>query len=86
MLDFNNAYNPACAVSEHYNCPIPPRANTLKVAIRAGEKDFALPGTRNLSELLTKHKIDNKLQVNGGGHTWLNWRLYLSELLPLLFR
>lgn len=39
VLDFNQAYNPACAVSEHYNCPIPPRANTLKVAIRAGEKD-----------------------------------------------
>jgi len=56
------------------------------LSIRAGEKDFALPGTRNLSELLTKHKIENKLQVNGGGHTWLNWRLYLSELLPLLFR
>ena len=39
VLDFNLAYNPACAVSEHYNCPIPPRANTLKVAIRAGERD-----------------------------------------------
>jgi uncharacterized protein len=38
-LDFNLAYNPACAVSEHYNCPIPPKANTLKVAIKAGEKD-----------------------------------------------
>ena len=38
-LDFNNAYNPACAVSEHYNCPIPRKANTLKVAIRAGEMD-----------------------------------------------
>jgi uncharacterized protein (DUF1684 family) len=39
VLDFNNAYNPACAFSSHYNCPIPPRANTLKVAIRAGEMD-----------------------------------------------
>jgi uncharacterized protein (DUF1684 family) len=39
VLDFNMAYNPACAVSEHYNCPIPPKANTLKVAIRAGEMD-----------------------------------------------
>ena len=39
VLDFNTAYNPACAVSEHYNCPIPPRANHLKVAIRAGEMD-----------------------------------------------
>ena len=39
LLDFNHAYNPACAFSEHYNCPIPPKANALKVAIRAGEKD-----------------------------------------------
>jgi enterochelin esterase family protein len=23
---------------------------------------------------------------SGGGHTWSNWRLYLSELAPLLFR
>ena len=38
-LDFNAAYNPACAFSDHYNCPIPPRGNTLPVAIRAGEKD-----------------------------------------------
>jgi uncharacterized protein (DUF1684 family) len=39
VLDFNNAYNPACAVSEHYNCPIPRKGNTLAVAIRAGEMD-----------------------------------------------
>jgi hypothetical protein len=39
VLDFNRAYNPACAISEHYNCPIPRRENVLKVAIRAGEKD-----------------------------------------------
>lgn len=39
VLDFNFCYNPACAYSEHYNCPIPPRANRLKVAIRAGEMD-----------------------------------------------
>ena len=39
VLDFNLAYNPACAYSDHYNCPIPSRANRLKVAVRAGEKD-----------------------------------------------
>jgi hypothetical protein len=39
LLDFNLTYSPACAFSEFYNCPIPPKANTLKVAIRAGEKD-----------------------------------------------
>ena len=39
VLDFNMCYNPACAYSEHYNCPIPPRENRLGVAIRAGEMD-----------------------------------------------
>jgi uncharacterized protein (DUF1684 family) len=36
LLDFNRATNPLCAYSEHYNCPVPPRFNTLPVAIRAG--------------------------------------------------
>jgi uncharacterized protein (DUF1684 family) len=39
VLDFNRCYNPACAYSDHYNCPIPPQKNRLKVAIRAGEMD-----------------------------------------------
>jgi uncharacterized protein (DUF1684 family) len=39
ILDFNNAYNPACAFSDHYNCPIPTKANALPIAIRAGEMD-----------------------------------------------
>lgn len=38
VIDFNRAYNPACAWSDHYNCPIPPKANTLAVPILAGEK------------------------------------------------
>jgi uncharacterized protein (DUF1684 family) len=39
VLDFNKCYNPACAYSEHYNCPIPPSENRLQVAIAAGEMD-----------------------------------------------
>lgn len=39
LVDFNLAYNPACAFSEHYNCPIPLRSNRLSVAVKAGEKD-----------------------------------------------
>lgn len=39
VLDFNLCYNPACAYSVHYNCPLPPQANKLQVAIRAGEMD-----------------------------------------------
>ena len=39
-LDFNKAYNPYCAYVEKYECPFPPRKNILKVAIRAGEKNY----------------------------------------------
>lgn len=39
-LDFNFSYNPTCAYSPYYSCPLPPRENWLAVAIEAGEKDF----------------------------------------------
>lgn len=38
ILDFNFAYNPSCAYSDAYVCPLAPEANRLPVAIRAGEK------------------------------------------------
>lgn len=36
QIDFNMAYNPYCAYSESYNCPLPPENNYLEVAIPAG--------------------------------------------------
>ena len=54
--------------------------------IGAGDKDFALPGTRNLIELLNKNGIKNQVTISGGGHTWINWRHYLNDFAPLLFR
>ena len=40
LVDFNLAYNPYCAYSEAFSCPLPPVENWLKVAIRAGEKKY----------------------------------------------
>lgn len=40
-LDFNKAYNPYCAYSPDYKCPIPPKENSLPVPVKAGEKNFA---------------------------------------------
>jgi hypothetical protein len=39
-IDFNKSYNPWCAYSDGYNCPIPPRANRLEFKIEAGEKNY----------------------------------------------
>lgn len=40
VIDFNKAYNPYCAFTDGYNCPIPPKENTLKLAVEAGEKNY----------------------------------------------
>ncbi|GJM40374.1 MAG: hypothetical protein DHS20C20_06560 [Ardenticatenaceae bacterium] len=39
-IDFNFAYNPYCAYSPAYSCPLPPRENWVTVPILAGEKNF----------------------------------------------
>lgn len=36
LLDFNKAYNPYCAYSPRYSCPITPEENFLNIEIQAG--------------------------------------------------
>lgn len=36
IIDFNKAYNPYCAYSGRYSCPIPPKANHLNAEIPVG--------------------------------------------------
>ena len=43
VLDFNKAYNPYCAYTAGYNCPIPPKENLLPVQVNAGEKNYGKP-------------------------------------------
>jgi uncharacterized protein (DUF1684 family) len=38
IIDFNMAYNPYCAYSDRYSCPVVPAANNLATEIRAGLK------------------------------------------------
>ncbi len=38
VIDFNKAYNPYCAFVPGYNCPIPPKENTLSIPVKAGER------------------------------------------------
>ena len=40
VLDFNKAYNPYCAYSGKYSCPVPPEENDLEVEIPAGVKSY----------------------------------------------
>lgn len=39
VINFNKAYNPYCAYSHKYSCPIPPAENFLNVKMEAGVKE-----------------------------------------------
>lgn len=39
-LDFNQAYNPYCAYTGKFSCPLPPPENLLEIAVKAGEKNY----------------------------------------------
>jgi len=55
--------------------------------IGVGEKDqLANAGAKNLAELLKAHGITYEFHESEGGHTWINWRHYLSDYAQLLFR
>ena len=42
IIDFNKAYNPYCAYSKNYSCPIPPEENHLDIRVEAGTKNNPL--------------------------------------------
>ena len=44
VLDFNFAYQPSCAYSPDWVCPLPPAANRLPASVRAGER-WPLPAS-----------------------------------------
>ncbi len=41
LIDFNMAYNPYCAYSARYSCPIPPEENHLELEIPVGVKKYS---------------------------------------------
>jgi enterochelin esterase family protein len=51
-----------------------------------GKEDFLMPRTRETVDLLKKHEFKPVFQETDGGHTWINWRAYLGEFAPQLFR
>jgi enterochelin esterase-like enzyme len=53
---------------------------------KTGSQDFLLNQTRSSVELLKKHGFSVTFAESTGGHTWINWRDYLNEFAPQLFR
>ena len=50
------------------------------------EDKMALASSRNLVEILKKVEMNHVFRESPGGHTWFNWRIYLKEYAPMLFK
>jgi len=51
-----------------------------------GKDDFLLDTTKATVAMLEKHGVDVDYEESAGGHTWINWREYLTKFAPKLFR
>jgi enterochelin esterase family protein len=54
--------------------------------IGCGKDDFVYKGVVTLRETLDKLNFKYVYRESTGGHTWANWRIYLSEFAPMLFK
>jgi|WetSurMetagenome_2_1015567.scaffolds.fasta_scaffold01195_11 enterochelin esterase-like enzyme len=54
--------------------------------IGCGKDDFLYQSVIDLRNFLDKHGFKYTYRESTGGHTWANWRIYLTEFAPLLFR
>ena len=77
-------------VEEQYKDAIAdPSATNKKLKvfyIACGKTDSLFAASQSFSEVLTKHQIRHTFTPSEEGHVWRNWRNYLAEFTPQLFR
>lgn len=63
------------------------KQNGLKLYwIAIGREDFLFQVNTDLRQKLDKMDFAYTYRESEGGHTWRNWRVYLTEFLPMLFK
>ena len=51
-----------------------------------GKDDGLITTTKATVDLFEKHGFKPVFKESPGGHTWINWRAYLTEFAPQLFQ
>ena len=54
--------------------------------IGCGDTDFLIQANRDFVKKLQDNNYPHEYFENGGGHIWRNWRIYLTEFVPKLFK
>ena len=54
--------------------------------IACGKDDFLYDSVVTMRKELDKHTFPYQYRESAGGHTWTNWRVYLSEFAGMIFK
>lgn len=54
--------------------------------IAIGNTDFLYQANKDYRKMLDEKNYPYTYRESDGGHIWRNWRIYLSEFLPMLFK
>jgi enterochelin esterase-like enzyme len=85
-----SAYLPAAEMESSFQNIVSDPAVTNKrlklLWVSVGTEDFLYNDTAGFLNYLHSKKINYKSLISGGGHTWMNTKLYLSETAQLLFK
>ncbi|MCU1260979.1 MAG: putative esterase, partial [Bryobacterales bacterium] len=87
---FSMGIQPNVNAAEVYKDPLANPAATNKSLklfyVACGKTDGLFPAAQKLDGLLTEHEIHHTFIASEGAHVWRNWRNYLADFAPQLFR
>lgn len=96
LFSYVGLFSAAVGVSDTSRCPIYQNrdqkidnlyASGLKLLWTGiGTEDFLYKNNKILRDALDSHGHKYTYVETGGGHVWKNWRIYLSQFAPLLFK
>ena len=96
MFNYSGMFSAAIGVSEQQMCPMYDNFDA-KLAeyfskkpallwIGCGNTDFLYKSNIDFMEKMNQAGYPYTYRESDGGHIWRNWRIYLSEFVPLLFK
>jgi len=85
-----SAYLPPTEMESNYQSMVSNPDNTNKqlrlLWVSVGNEDFLYNDVATFLNYLSSKKINYKSLVTGGGHTWMNTKVFLAETAQLLFK
>ncbi len=96
MFDYVGLFSGTASRNDKSTCPVyTDFEDKLKIQfaktpalyfIACGNRDFVFKGVTDFRKLLDDNGCKYEYLETGEGHIWRNWRIYLTEFVPKLFK